>query len=59
MMNSFTEHMLAQQKQKDMLAQAEHERLVNQIIRWIKQDVKDERKTSDEMQLPEISIYEN
>jgi hypothetical protein len=59
MMNSFTEHILAKQKQKDMLAQAEHERLVTQIIRWIKQDAKDERETSTEMQLPEISIYDN
>jgi hypothetical protein len=59
MMNSYTEQMLAQHKQKDMLAQAERERLVTQIIRWIKQDAQDERKTNAEMQVPEISLYRN
>lgn len=59
MMNSYTEHMLAQHKQKDMLARAEHERLVNQIIRWIKQDAKEQRETSAGMQVPEINLYKN
>ncbi len=60
MMNHpYTEQMLARQKQQDMIAQAERERFVSQIIRWIKQDSQNESEQRAQMQVPEISVYDN
>lgn len=60
MMNHpYTEQMIAKQKQTEMLAQAERARLVNQIIRWIKQDSREQEDRRAQMQVPELSIYDN
>jgi outer membrane lipopolysaccharide assembly protein LptE/RlpB len=60
MMNHpYTEMLLAQQKQKEMLARAERERVVTQIIRWIRQDAREQAQDEQTMQTPEVSIYEN
>ena len=60
MMNHpYTEMLLAQQKQKEMLARAERERVVTQIIRWIRQDAREQAQDEQTMQTPEGSIYEN
>jgi hypothetical protein len=59
MTNPYTQQVLMKQRQQEMLEQAEQDRLVNQILRWLKQEDQKETESTIEMKTPEVSIYKN
>jgi methionine salvage enolase-phosphatase E1 len=57
--NLYAETKIAEQRRAELERQAEHERQIAKLIRWIKQDKRDEAAKQMQAQAPEVMVYEN
>jgi hypothetical protein len=57
MFNLYAEIKIAEQRRAELEERAEHERTVQKLVRWIKQEHQEATKAA--MQMPEVTIYEN
>ena len=59
MFNLYAETKIAEQRRAELEQQAERERQLTKLIRWIKQEKRDEAAAQIQVQTPELTIYEN
>jgi hypothetical protein len=59
MFNLYAEVKIAEQRRAELEQQAERERQVTKLIRWIKQEKRDEVAKQMQAQTPQVIVYEN